>query len=192
MLLMQILQLLVETAAGFLTFLLLARVAMQWARIPFRNPFGQFIIQLTDWIVLPARRVLPALGRLDLPTLLAAWLIQLAEFLLLLLVRGALPESGLGMAIAAAALFALFKLAHLAIWLLIVAVIVAAVMSWVSPFHPAARLLTAFMQPLLAPIQRVLPRPGNIDLSPLVLIVLLQIVQLVLGSLEMSLQRALL
>ncbi len=71
-------------------------------------------------------------------------------------------------------------------------VIVAAVMSWVSPFHPAARLLTAFMQPLLAPIQRVLPRPGNIDLSPLVLIVLLQIVQLVLGSLEMSLQRALL
>lgn len=192
MLLTQILQLLVETAAGFLTFLLLARVAMQWARISFRNPFGQFIIQLTDWIVLPARRVLPALGRLDLPTLSAAWLIQLAEFLLLLLVRGALPESGLGMAIAAAASFALFKLAHLAIWLLIVAVIVAAVMSWVSPFHPAARLLTAFIQPLLAPIQRVLPRPGNIDLSPLVLIVLLQIVQLVLGSLEMSLQRALL
>src|SRR5262245_18122154 len=72
----QIAVFLVDTAVGFIVLLLLARFYFQWARIPFRNPVGEFLLVTTNWAVIPVRRVVPGLAGLDLSTLLLAWAFQ--------------------------------------------------------------------------------------------------------------------
>src|SRR4051812_50081357 len=72
----QIASLLIDTVVAFLVFLLLARFHFQWLRVPFRNPMGEFVLALTNWVVMPARRVIPGLAGLDLATLILAWAFQ--------------------------------------------------------------------------------------------------------------------
>jgi len=84
----QIGQLLVDVAATFLVFLLLARFHFQWLRVSFRNPLGEFIIAASDWLVRPARRVIPPLAGLDLATLLSALLVQVLALYLLHAIAG--------------------------------------------------------------------------------------------------------
>src|SRR3954463_8257133 len=84
----QIASLLVDTLGMLLVYLLLLRFHMQWLRAPFRNPAGQFIAALTNWAVLPSRRLIPGMLGLDLATLLLAWLVQGLLMALLMSLRG--------------------------------------------------------------------------------------------------------
>jgi uncharacterized protein YggT (Ycf19 family) len=68
-----------DSICGFLTLALLVRFAMQWARAPFRNPLGQFVVAVTDWMVRPVRRLVPGLFGVDMASLLLAWLWQVAN-----------------------------------------------------------------------------------------------------------------
>ena len=77
-----------QVAFGLLTLTLLLRFYLQWVRAPYRNPLADFVNALTDFMVRPARRILPGLWGIDLPTLLLAWLMQLLEWLVVLQVRG--------------------------------------------------------------------------------------------------------
>ena len=187
---MQILSFILESVAGFFTFAFLARFAMQWARAPFRNPIGQFVVALTDWAVLPARRVIPSAWGLDLPSLMLAWLMQA----LYMGVRYAL--SGLSVMspnhIAAMAISALFQTAGLACDLAIGVVIISAVLSWVNPHAPIAPVINAISGPLLRPFQRVIPLVGGIDLSPIALLFAIKIVQIVLDSAQSQIFAAML
>lgn len=180
----QIGQFLVDVAASFFVFLLLARFHFQWLRVPLRNPIGEFMIAVTNWVVLPARRVIPPLAGLDIATLLAALALQ--AFALYL--QGALAGGGLGSEpgrmIALLAVAAVFDLARFSLYILVFAVVVQAVLSWVNPYSPAQALFDAMTRPFLRPIRRVLPLLGNIDLSPLVLLVVLQIALIVLAHLR--------
>src|SRR2546421_12340151 len=72
----QIATLLIDTVVAFLVFLLLARFHFQWLRVPFRNPMGEFVLAVTNWAVMPARRAIPGLAGLDLATLILAWAFQ--------------------------------------------------------------------------------------------------------------------
>ena len=182
--LVQIGQLLVDVVASFFVFLLLARFHFQWLRVPFRNPVGEFLIAGTNWVVRPARKLIPPLAGLDLATLLAALLLQwLALYLL-----GALAGGGLGTEpgrmIAVLAVGAAFDIARFSLYLLIFAVIVQAVLSWVNPHSPVQPLFDAMTRPFLQPLRRVLPLLGRVDLSPLVLLVVLQIVLIALAHLR--------
>lgn len=182
----QILSLLLGTAAGLLSFAFLARVWMQWVRAPFRNPVGQFVIAFTNWAVLPLRRIIPGLFGIDLASLLAAWLTQFAYLAILasLSAPGGLGLDALGglLAVAWAAVLAVFKLF---IYLLMGVVILAALLSWLAPHAPAAPLFNGLAAPLLAPVRRVVPVfGGGLDLSPLVVILLLQVVLIVLENLR--------
>jgi len=182
--LVQIGTLVVDVASGFVVFLLLARFHFQWLRVPFRNPIGELIVAGTNWIVRPARRVIPPLAGLDLATLLAALLVQaLAVYLLLALAGGGLGTEP-GHVIAVLLVGAAFDLARYSLYLLVFAVVVLAVMSWVNPRAPAQFMFDAITRPFLRPIRRVVPLLGNIDLSPLVLLVLLQIALIVLEHLR--------
>jgi YggT family protein len=165
--------LVLNAVASFITTLLLARFYMQWARVSFRNQLGQFVIQTTDWAVMPARRIVPAMFGLDMATFTVAWLLQVAA--------GAhcrLPARQLrcGQPDRAGAGAGLFEVARLSVWFLIIALLISAVLSWVSPGNPLGGMLGALTRPFLQPIQRVMPPIANVDLSPLVLILLLQIV----------------
>jgi len=147
---------------------------MQWLRAPFRNPVGQALTALTDWVVKPLRRALPGFRGIDWSTLLLAWIAQLAW---LAAVAALLGGRGFdGTVLPMLALLSVVKLMEAALWLLIVAVLVQAILSWVAPDGPLAGLLNALTYRFLAPIRRrVPPLGGTLDLSPLIVIVLAQL-----------------
>lgn len=166
----QILHFLIETLAAFFVYLLLARFHFQWLRVPFRNQVGEFIVVTTNWIVQPARRLIPPIAGLDLATAVAAWLLQLVA----LVVLGALnPRAGGG--VATLALVALIDLLRFSLYILSFAVVVQAVLSWVNPYTPVGPVFDAVTRPFLRPVRRLLPPIANVDLSPLVLLILLQV-----------------
>lgn len=178
----QITSLLLEVAAGLLSGVCLLRLYMQYQRIPMSarsgNPMGKFVFALTDWLVLPLRKVVPAVGRWDMASLVAAFLVQFAQFVILWLL------SGLGASVLSVLVYAVFGLVRMAISGLTGLVIVYAVLSWVQTQSPLADLLERLVMPVLAPIRRVLPLVGGVDLSPLALLVLLQIAGIVLGHVQ--------
>ncbi len=171
----QALRFLLDTAFGLLTYAFLLRFMMQWQRAPFRNPFGQAVTALTDWAVKPMRRALPGYRGLDWATLVLAWLAQLAWLVALFFVLGTGALTGAGAM--TFALLACVELLKAAIWILIIVVIVQAILSWVAPDGPLAGLLNALTFRFLAPIRRVIPPlGGTLDLSPLIVIVIAQLV----------------
>ena len=178
----QIISLLLDVAAGVLGGACLLRLYLQYQRIPLSarsgNPLGPFIFALTDWLVLPLRRVVPAWGRWDLASLVGAYLLMLVQFLLLWLLAGA--ATGL----LAVPILAGFGLLRLLVSSLTGLVIVYAVLSWFQTHSPLTDLIERLCAPPLRPIRRVVPLVGGIDLSPLVLLVLLQIVSILLGHLQ--------
>jgi YggT family protein len=180
----QIAQYLIEVAAGFIVVLLLARLLMQGLRISLRNPFGEFVVAATHWLVAPMRRVIPPFGALDLATLCAAWLVQLAALWLLQSLGGAASAAGAGVAAAVLAALAALDLARYALYLLTFALVVQVVLSWINPYSPVAPAVDAVTRPLLRPIRRRLPPMGGIDLSPMILFVALQVLLIPLAHLR--------
>jgi len=178
----QIFSLLLEVVIGVLAGVCLLRLYMQYQRIPMSarsgNPLGRFIFALTDWIVLPLRRIVPAAGRWDLASLVAAYLLQLVQFVVLWLMTGA------GDGLFAVPILSAFGLVRMAISGMTGMVIIYAVLSWVQTNSPMADVIERLVTPLLTPIRRLLPLVGGIDLSPLVLLVLLQVASIVLGNLQ--------
>lgn len=169
----QIGQFLIDVVAGFFVFLLLARFHFQWLRVSFRSQVGEFVLALTNWIVMPARKVIPSLAGLDLASLVAAWLLQAGALFLTLSLIGREPGSVEGFALLGG--IALLDLLRYSLYILIFALIVQAVLSWVNPYSPVGPMFDALTRPFLRPIRRLVPLVGNIDLSPLVLIILLQV-----------------
>lgn len=182
--LQQISSFLVDVVVGFFVYLLLARFLFQWLRVPFRNAVGEFIIAVTNWMVVPARRVIPSLAGLDLASLLLAWLLQAFLLYVLYLIAGLDFSSAPGIAAAILAGLALIDLVRFSVYILVFALIVQAVLSWVSPYSPMGPLLDALTRPFLRPIRRFVPPLGNVDLSPLVLIVVLQVLLIPLAHLR--------
>lgn len=165
---------LLEAVVGFFTTLFLLRFMMQAMRVSFSGQIGDFVLKLTHWAVMPLRRVIPGFGGYDWASLLAALALQL-------LFAGALLAiaSPLGMADSLAwlptiLLVALRSLLRLAVYIVIGALILQAVLSWVNPYSPLAAPAHQLTRPLLAPIRRLIPPISGIDLSPLVAILLLQ------------------
>lgn len=181
--LFQITSFLLDIAAGLLGGACLLRMYMQYQRVPFGNPVGRFVFALTDWLVLPLRRVLPSRGRIDLASLVGAFLIELAQFFLLWLMLGRATM------LAALPLLALFGMVRLVISGLTGLVIVYAILSWVQADSPLVGVIDRLCAPLLRPFRRYIPLVGGIDLSPLALLVLLQVAAIVLGYLQAAVLR---
>src|SRR4051812_22211926 len=165
----QIAVFLVDTIATFFVFLLLARFHFQWLRAPFRNPAGEFVVATTNWAVKPARRLIPGMAGLDVASILLAWLFQAANLWAQIAIVGGQP--------ALLALFAVaaVDLARYSVYFLVFALIVQAVLSWTNPYTPIAPVFDALTKPFLRPFRRYIPPLGGVDLTPLVLIVLLQV-----------------
>ncbi|MDB5813385.1 MAG: hypothetical protein JWM03_195 [Rhodocyclales bacterium] len=165
---------LLQTIAGFFTMMLLVRTAMRWMRISFVNQIGQFVLTTTNWAVMPLQRVLPSVGRLDLSSLIPAWLLQVVLVLLIAVISGYGFSDPLEAVLRACGIGAL-ELLRSALYLLMFVVILGAVISWVNPRAPMAPMLNVLTRPFLDPIRRIVPPVANIDLSPLVLLVIVQL-----------------
>lgn len=170
--------LLIDVVVTFFVVLLLVRFHFQWLRVPFRNQVGEFVVALTNWIVRPARRVIPGIGGLDLATLLAAWVVQVLGFWLLSLVAGASPG------IAALAAVAAVDLLRYSLQILLVVVVVQALLSWINPYTPLAPVIDAATRPFLRPLRRWVPPISNFDLTPAILILILLIALIPIGELR--------
>jgi YggT family protein len=166
---------LVNTVFGLFVVALLLRFYLQWARAPHRNPLSEFLQALTDFMVRPARRLIPGLWGLDLATLALAWLVQLVEILVVLQIRDYGLGPAAGQSFAAAALLALVMLVKIGLYIVMVAVIVQVVLSWVGPYSPLMPLVNSMTRPFLRVFQRRVPPIGNVDLSPLIALVVIQL-----------------
>ena len=175
--LFQITSFLLDIAAGLFGGACLLRMYMQYQRVPFGNPVGRFVFALTDWLVLPLRKLIPSRGRVDAASLVGAFLIELLQFSLLWLMVSGTPATVLP-------LLALFGVVRLMISGLIGLVIVYVILSWVQSDSPLVNVIDRLCAPVLRPFRKRIPLVGGIDLSPLALLVLLQIAAIVLGYLQ--------
>ena len=157
----------------------LVRFWMQVVRAPTRNPFAQFSIALTDFAVRPMRRVIPGVFRLDIASLVVALAFELVLQLILVALRGVNPFEAPGVVLPVLLFYSVVELARLSIYVFMVAILLQAVLSWVSPHHPVAPFFDAFARPLLQPIRKVLPLIGGVDISPVFALLFLQLLLLI-------------
>ena len=179
----QIISFLLDVAVGLLGGACLLRLYMQYQRIPFGNPVGRFVFALTDWLVLPLRRILPAIGRVDTASLVATFLLELTQFGLLWLLMG--RAGGLELL----PVLALFGVVRLVISGLTGLVIVYAIISWVQADSPIVDVIDRLCAPLLRPWRKIIPLVGGIDLSPLAFLVVLQVAAIALAYLQAAVLR---
>jgi YggT family protein len=170
----RIVQLLLDVFLQGFASLLLLRFLMQWLRAPLRNPLGEFVMAMTDFVVLRARRYIPSIWLLDSATLVLAFVVELAYLMLTQVVLSGHTLSHFPLL--ALMLLSMVELAKVSIYLLMIALIAQAILSWVNPYTPLAPMLSAMTQRFLRPLQRLLPSVGQFDLSPLVLLVICQII----------------
>ncbi len=186
----RILAFLLETGFFLLIASALLRAWMNWLRVNMSAPPGSLVMALTSWLVKPLRRVLPkslVQSRLDWASVLAAGLMALGYALLGWLLFGLLlGQAGAGMGFGPLILFgllwvALKMLMTVALQTLFILVLGYALLSWVQPGSPAYGLLGRLTEPLLAPLRRLIPAVGGVDLSALALMLALQIALMLLG-----------
>jgi len=173
MMLSNAMQLLLDVFVQGFAGVLLFRFLLQWLRAPMHNPVGEFIMAISDFAVLRARRFIPPMWRLDSSSLLLALIVELVYLGLTLSLEGYpyvhFPLFGL-------LAWSAVKLIKISVYLLMSALVAQALLSWVNPFTPIAPLLAAITYRFLRPLQRILPLIGNVDLSPLLLLVICQII----------------
>jgi YggT family protein len=166
---------LLQTFLGLFSIALLLRFYLQLVRAPARNPVSQFLAALTDFAVRPARRVIPGLWGIDLSTLVLAWLVELLLLVAVLFVVGQSLGAEVGLSAIGLVLLAGVNVLRASLYILMGALIVQAVLSWVAPHSPIAPVVNTLTRPLLRPIQRRIPPVGAVDLSPLFAIVACQL-----------------
>ena len=179
---------LLTTVFNLLTLLFLLRFFLQLFKAPFNNPLTYMVVSLTDFAVKPARRIIPSWGKIDLSTLILALITQfLLQFSLLWLRH--LPLSLVGntiwISLVGTALLGVFRTA---LDVFFYAILLQAILSWFNPQSPISSVLNSLTKPILAPIQRILPMANGMDFSPIVALILIQMINVsVVRTLEQQL-----
>ena len=166
----------VESLFGLYQVLLLLRLLMQLGRADFRNPIGRGIVQITDPVVRPLRRLFPPAGKVDTASVLALLLVAVAKALILQML--------LGVGLAAPVIvvrWVLVDLARLVLKTYLFSIILNAILSFVAPgnYSPAQSILASICEPVLRPFRRIIPPIAGFDLSPLWAVIIIQALLLV-------------
>ncbi len=176
-------EILIYLVQTFLTLYLLAmllRFLLQLVKADFYNPISQFLLKITNPLVIPMRRILPGYGGIDLASLLLSVLLQLAGIVALLLVNGlGLPN------IALLLLWSVLGVVGLLVNIYFFALLGMIILSWVAPGsrHPAIYLLYQITEPVMAPFRQALPPMGGMDFSPILVFILINVIQIALRHL---------
>jgi YggT family protein len=173
--------LLVEVVFGLYLLAVLLRFLFQLARADFYNPISQFLVAFTNPLLKPLRRLIPGLYGIDLASLVLLLVLKCIELYLLLLLGGVAVQ---WLPIVAAATVDLLRLT---LNVYFFAILIRVILSWFMPYgihqNPAGSLLVSLTEPLLRPARRLIPPIGGLDLSPIAVIVILQLMQLALAHL---------
>lgn len=168
---------LIETLVQLYLVVVMLRVLLEAARADFYNPMVQILVRLTDPLMRPLARLVPNVGRVNVAGLILLYLVQLIGLFILVAISGRTPDPIM------LALFALLRLVRMLLVVYMVLIIIGVILSWVGHGvrHPAVPLIFRLTDPVLAPIRRVLPNLGGLDLSPLVAIIGIQFLIILLG-----------
>lgn len=167
---------LVETLFGIYILIVMLRLLLQWARADFYNPLSQFIVKATQPVLAPIRGTLPTVGGVDLACVLLLVVLQFAE---LWIITGILGHRAPA---AALLVLSVAELIQLAIYVFLFSILIQVIMSWINPgsYNPMLSVLYSLNEPLLTPARRIVPPIGGLDLSPIVVMVALQLVAILL------------
>lgn len=168
----------INAIAQLYLFVLLLRLLLPWLGADYRNPIAQAILKITSPVVVPLRRIVPPVGRIDTATVLVAFTIQYVLILLILFMHG--DTAGF----VAIALTAAVDLILLTLRLFVFAIIIRVILSWISPggYNPALAFIHSLTDRILLPFRRVIPPLGGLDLSPLLAIILITAVTIVVAG----------
>jgi len=164
----------IETIFDIFILTALVRFWMQALRAPARNPLAQFTMALTDFAVKPMRRLLPGFFKLDVASLAVAWIAEVVLLAILSLLQGV--EIVNGAALSVILFLALVKLVRLTVYIIMGAVLLQALLSWVNPYHPVAPFFEALTRPFLKPFQKAVPPIGGVDITPVLVLIACQLV----------------
>lgn len=173
----EILVLIIRTLASVYMLFVVLRFMLQMARADFYNQFSQAIVKVTNPLLLPLRKIIPGLWGLDLASIVLGLLVQLVVIeLLVLLVAGRLFNPAMVLAWGALGML------KMTTYIMFVCLIVLVITSFVAPFssHPALMLVRQLMEPILRPVQRIIPPMGGLDFSVLFVFLGVNVVQHVL------------
>lgn len=167
---------LVNTLFDLYLIILIVRLILVYVGANYFDPFTQFIVRLTDFLVKPLRKVIKNVNRIEIATLLLIFVLSLIKFLLVLLIYGHTPNP-VGLFILAFADFL-----RLIINVFFYAILLQAILSWVQPYSPINRTLYQFTYPIMAPFRRLIPPIAAIDVSPVLVLIMLQLLLILLIS----------
>lgn len=169
---------LIQTLFGLYILAIMLRFLLQWVRADFYNPVSQFLVKVTNPPLRPLRRFIPGFWGIDLAAVVLMLLLQMLELFLVGVVVGQ-SFRPLGVLVMSAG-----ELLSLAIYVFMVAIIIQIVLSWIQPgaYNPVIGLINRLSEPLLAPARRLIPPISGLDLSPLAVLILLQLSLILLVS----------
>lgn len=180
--LIQITNLLLQVLVSVVAGACLLRCYLQWLAFNLgtgqNKSIGTYVLPLSNWIVIPLRRVIPSIGRFDLASFVAAYLLILGKAAILLWISGVFLPGLLWLSLA------FIDLLDLILSGLVGLVFASVILSWVSAGSQVQYLVSLLVDPLLAPIRKALPNFGALDLSPLALLLILQVLQIVVSNIR--------
>jgi len=173
------LEFLITTLFSLYILAVMLRFLLGAVRADFYNPVSQFLVRITNPVLAPMRKIIPSVGKYDTSALLLMLLLQIVSLVLMVLLRGS------SVSIMALLLFAVAELVLLLINIFIFSILVQVVLSWINPgtYTPVGALLQSLTNPILAPIQRIIPPVSGIDLSPLFALIGLQVLKMLIHPL---------
>lgn len=165
---------LIETLFGLYILIVMLRFLLQWVQADFYNPVSQFIVKATQLPLAPLRRIIPGVAGIDLAAVVFMFALKFAELWLVTGLLGMSPQ------LAGLAMLSIAELLSLAINVFIFSILIQVIISWVNPgmYNPVMGLLHSLNEPLLAPARRVIPPISGLDLSPIAVIIFLQLVSM--------------
>ena len=168
---------LISTLTDLYVSAILLRLLLQWVRADFYNPLSQFLVKVTNPVLVPARRLIPSVGKLDTASVVVMLLLQLAQLVIINLISQ--TEYGFQFLL----LFAIQKLLVTLLLTYFVLIIARVIISWIASQsnHPLIPLVFQLTEPVLRPISKLLPAIGGIDLSPVFALIALRFLLLLLG-----------
>lgn len=173
---------LIDTLFTLYIFVVVLRFLLALSKANFYNPLSQFLVTVTNPVLVPIRRVVPSLGPLDTASIVLVLGLKILQLWLLAFIGNA------SYSVATLVVVAILQILELVVYIYIVSIIIQALLSWVAPTtqhygNPMASLLYSLNEPLLQPARRLVPQMGGLDLSPLVVIIMLNVILIVLNSL---------
>lgn len=168
----------IGTFSQLYLFVMLLRFWLPWLRADFRNPISQGVLRLTSPLVVPVRRIVPPIGRLDTATVIVAFVLQYLTILAILAIDGSMAG------VVPITMTALLDLVILTCRLFTFAIFIHIILSWIAPgtYNPASAFIAMIVAPVLGPFRRIVPSLGGLDISPIFAIILLQVVEIIIRT----------